>query len=430
MSTKNLYPAFRLNLEQQKKRAKEMLKLAKTGDQKSIKLFQRYCPNPKADWKLADAQHTLACDLRFKNWAELKQHVLRMDQQRELLDEKKILDADLQTMHIRCGHDIQQTLKDAGFQGEFNLHINPYLEGPVTNDSNWLELRAHSMVDNYNHYQDKPLEYESVLKGCQEEEQRLQQACTYERVGLWFEHDRMDQFILLRSLAFFAEHGAPPLMELVTTNEYPGTLPFIGLGQLPPEALALLWEKRQKLNQQHLLLAEKLWQDFRSSDPQALCRFIKQPCELLPFMPAAIKRHLQELPDCETGLSLTQNLMLQLLVERAEKRPVNLNRLVSIMIYQKDPLPGLGDISHDRILRELAAEPLQLVTIHKADDSDKWHADTAEITERGKNVLSGELNLMDIVVNERWVGGVRIAPDQPNWYWDEEDERTVHKKRH
>ena len=147
-------------------------------------------------------------------------------------------------------------------------------------------------------------------------------------------------------------------------------------------------------------------------------------------MPAAIKRHLQELPDCETGLSLTQNLMLQLLVERAEKRPVNLNRLVSIMIYQKDPLPGLGDISHDRILRELAAEPLQLVTIHKADDSDKWHADTAEITERGKNVLSGELNLMDIVVNERWVGGVRIAPDQPNWYWDEEDERTVHKKRH
>jgi hypothetical protein len=34
---------------------------------------------------------------------------------------------------VRCGHDIQNTLKDAGFTGDFYPLITPYCQGPVTN---------------------------------------------------------------------------------------------------------------------------------------------------------------------------------------------------------------------------------------------------------------------------------------------------------
>ncbi len=59
----------------------------------------------------------------------------------------------------------------------------------------------------------------------------------------WFEHDSYDQLILARCLAQFAE-TPPSRLELVTLDQYTGAMRFIGLGQLPPEALRLLWEKR------------------------------------------------------------------------------------------------------------------------------------------------------------------------------------------
>lgn len=59
----------------------------------------------------------------------------------------QVLDGDRRTMHIRCGHDIQNTLREAGFLGYFNLHINPYCQGPVPNVPDFLELRARYIVE-------------------------------------------------------------------------------------------------------------------------------------------------------------------------------------------------------------------------------------------------------------------------------------------
>src|SRR2546423_1344213 len=82
--------AFRLNLEQQKNRAKELLRAAKAGDAAARSRLaavhdqrdvRRSLAGAKSLLNLADAQLAIARELRFPSWAQLKSHVHSMDQQ-------------------------------------------------------------------------------------------------------------------------------------------------------------------------------------------------------------------------------------------------------------------------------------------------------------------------------------------------------------
>ncbi|HEY4968904.1 MAG TPA: hypothetical protein VII35_03300, partial [Steroidobacteraceae bacterium] len=70
------YPQFRLNFEQQGKRAKELLKAARAGEPEALARF-------KSPPKLAEAQYLIAQELRFGNWAALKRHIAAMTRERE-----------------------------------------------------------------------------------------------------------------------------------------------------------------------------------------------------------------------------------------------------------------------------------------------------------------------------------------------------------
>jgi hypothetical protein len=123
--------AFRLNLEQQKTRAKELLRAARAGDASALSRLARI--RRKDPLKLADAQLAIARELRFGNWAELKSHIASLDRQRDAIDRGlPAPDSDMKTLHLRCGSDIQITLEQAGFVGDFLEHAVPYCLGPVT----------------------------------------------------------------------------------------------------------------------------------------------------------------------------------------------------------------------------------------------------------------------------------------------------------
>ena len=135
--------AFRLNLEQQKNRAKDLLRAAKAGEADALSRLAaarrdsvaHSAPNAlAATVKLADAQLAIAREQRFASWAKLKAHIEAMDRQRVAIDEKQPApDGELRTLHIRCGSDIQNTLVEGGFSGDFLEHSIPYCLGPVTN---------------------------------------------------------------------------------------------------------------------------------------------------------------------------------------------------------------------------------------------------------------------------------------------------------
>ena len=121
--------AFRLNLEQQKNRAKDLLRAGKAGDAEALARLDvarrnSLAPNSAAArqsmLKLADAQLVIARELRFASWAKLKAHIESMEGQRAAINSKlPPLDGDLKTLHIRCGHDIKDTLVEGGFVGDY-----------------------------------------------------------------------------------------------------------------------------------------------------------------------------------------------------------------------------------------------------------------------------------------------------------------------
>src|SRR5262245_3031474 len=135
--------AFRLNLEQQKKRAKDLLRAAKAGEKHAS---ARIGTTPK----LADAQLVIARDLRFASWAQLKAHIASMEHQRAAIAQTQPApDGDMKTLHVRCGHDIRATLQEAGFVGDFHPHVTPYCQGPVTRGPDRHELMARFIVEGF-----------------------------------------------------------------------------------------------------------------------------------------------------------------------------------------------------------------------------------------------------------------------------------------
>jgi hypothetical protein len=414
--------AFRLNLEQQKNRAKELLRAAKAADAQALSRLSKARRDstaqnsPSAPWatvRLADAQHAIARELRFASWAKLKAHIERMDRQRAAIGKKHPApDGDLKTLHIRCGSDIQETLAEAGFTGDFLEHGIPYCLGPVSTGPDRHELMARFLVDTF-----PGLVFERQLESLRLGEQRLHRSADdYERVVLWMEHDSWDQLVLVRLLAHYANAARPRMLELIVADEFPGGERYIGLGQLPPEALRLLWQSRKPVTSAQFALGNNAWDALASDDPRPFAALARSGTPALPILAPALHRHLCELPSAENGLSLTEHLVLQIL---SEGGTFTLNRVWEMLRREREPLPWMGDLAFLHIIEQMhkASEPV-FIRIAAASGQGPFLQEL-RITGAGRAVLRRERDWQSLRPPPRWVGGVRIQPGAEGWRWDE-----------
>lgn len=420
------YPQFRLNFEQQGKRAKEQLKAARAGEPEALARF-------KSPPRLAEAQYLIAQELRFDNWAALKRHIAAMTREREAAqaqvalspDAPSLLDGELRTLHIRCGSDLKAPLQDAGFRGDFYEHNYPYLIGPVCEGPGCLEQRARFLVDSYADSRDPPLQYEPVLHGLERDEQRLHDSADYDRVVIWSEFDCYDQLVLLRLLGHYATHRRPPRLELINVGEFPGAVRFIGLGQLPPEALRMLWTTRKPATPAVLKLGLHAWRALVNSDPRALAAIMRSATPALPLLANALHRHLRELPSSVNGLSFTEEMALQLLAED----DINLIRLIGRQVFEHDSLPRQGDFQvRDRVLNMEGASARvyeRRSGVGATGEARPPWTDVLTITDLGRAVLKGKVDFMSLGPPNRWVGGVQIGAGLPDWRWNEETKNAV-----
>jgi hypothetical protein len=420
--------AFRLNLEQQRKQAKELLKAAKAGDVRALSRLTASIAEPGtrvpgAQPKLANAQHTIARELRFSNWAELKSHIAALERaEAAIRDQRMCPDADVKTLHLRCGSDIRGTLQDAGFGGDFLEVSYPYCHGPVTSAPDHLEQEARFIVEVAGRHMD--VSFEHALEGRHNEERALA-ACAehYERIVLWMEHDCFDQLILARVLAHFAVSSRPRVLELVGVNHFPGRgvdgmpLRFIGLGQLPREALRLLWDRRREVTREQLELGLKTFEALRLDDPRPLATLMRTESPVLPDIGTALHRFLQELPSARDGLSLTERLILQVLCEG----PISINRLFGLLTYQRDPLFFATDLFLLWTIERMQAVEQPVFTRSGA----RVFRDELAITDMGRAVASGARDWLSLRPPPRWVGGVRIQSGARVWRWDEAKRAVV-----
>jgi hypothetical protein len=381
-----------LSLEQQKKRAKELLHEWRSKPSATAKAS-----------KLSDAQHTLAQQYGFRNWSEFKAHIVQTQIARDAVKSgaPSALDGDQRALHIRCGNDIQYALAVAGFNGDFLVFADPYVHGPVPETQTlqeFLRIRAAYISSDNN----PP--YEQVLKELTRNYKDLEMARDYDAVYLWFEHDSYDQLIMAKLLDFFSDAAArPALLKMINITHFPGVKIFNGIGQLPPAAMRVLWDMFNDVTPAQLAIGQQAWAAIRSPAPQALQALVATGTPALPTMAPALERHLRQLPSVRNGLNLTENLTLQIL---DEKGPMHAARLFSWYNHHYEPLTFMGDSGYWHVLEDLATAGHAAISLDKQGDKPtQWQV---ALTTTGSDLLNNRADWLELNHIDRWVGGIHI----------------------
>jgi hypothetical protein len=411
-----------LSLEQQKKRAKELLKQVRAHDATAIERWQRNSPQPVSeilDPRLSKAQLVIARENGFQKWEDLKAHTdhIRIAQQAVREGRPSALDGAQRTLHIRCGTDILHKLAIAGFNGDFLWFGDPYIFGPVPNVKSldeFVRIRAESI---HVPFQELFTMYED-----------LDQAIHYPVVAIWNEYDAFDQLILAKLLEFFSDPAKRPgRLQFINTTHFPGVQIFNGIGQLPAEALRVLWHDFRDVSEQELQAGTAAWSAITSATPDALLKFVSDDPQVLPIMRRALRRHLQELPSVNNGLGLSEQITIRILTE---KGPMNAARLFGWFQNHYDPLPGMGDEGYWKILRGLAdaTEPALKIDV-RADMPKEWHKDWhVELLPFGTRLLNNDADWLVRNHVQRWVGGVFID-SRAETHWRLDDARSAVVRR-
>jgi len=415
-STKpTLNPIFdgRLNLEQQRKRAKELLRAlgTKTGD--AVARFEKagFTPTPQtiSDIKLADAQWVIARENGFASWPRMKAHIDQIAERNRQIKNGTLatLDTD-KTLHLRCGSDIRHGLKIAGFVGEFLEFSDPFCQGPVPNQplDQFIQTRAAFIAPGYD------IAPGDALARLQREYGALTTLGDYDHVVLWFEHDSYDQLILAFLMDFIKTTRPDTRLDVISVDAVPGVERFIGLGQLSPELLIWCWENhRVPITDAMLAFGSKAWQAVRSPTPDLLTRLITSGPGPLPHMIPALQRHHAELPDPKTGLGLTQKLTLQIITDHG---PLTVGKAFGHLMRTYDPLPYLGDLMFWADVQRMMTCVDPLFTITADETNQNWAERTVTLTDTGHKTFAGQRNYLDNFTGTRWVGGVVITGRKPD----------------
>ncbi|WP_417823544.1 DUF1835 domain-containing protein [Thalassospira lucentensis] len=388
-------PVFdgRLNLEQQRKRAKDLLRAlgVKTGD--AVARFEKagFTPTPQtiSDIKLADAQWVIARENGFASWPKMKTHIDQIAERNRQIKNgtPATLDTD-KTLHLRCGSDIRHGLKIAGFKGAFLEFADPFCQGPVPDLplDQFVQTRADFIATAYD------IVPKDALARAKREYGALATLGEYAHVVLWFEHDSYDQLILAFLMDFIKTTRPETRLEVISVGTVPGVERFIGLGQLSPELLIWCWENhRAPVTDAMLTFGSKAWQAVRSPTPDLLTRFITSDPGPLPHMITALKRHHAELPDPKTGLGLTQKLTLQII---ADHGPITVGKTFGHLMRTYDPLPYLGDLMFWADVQRMMTCVDPLFTITPDNTNQNWAERTIELTKFGPEVLAGRKNYL------------------------------------
>jgi hypothetical protein len=155
---------------------------------------------------------------------------------------------------------------------------------------------------------------------------------------------------------------------------------------MKPARAAELFRLRRKITDLELRTAQAAWAAFGSANP-AEVELAMGRAHALRFLPAALRRHLEEFPWTTDGNSLLERKVLEAL--------------------------GPGPLHFEELFREVREDPVFL-----GDTVLAWHLERMQqeglIVQRGGQwMLEGSRKTRVA----RWLGGVKVDADTP-WRWD------------
>ena len=307
-------------------------------------------------------------------------------------------------IHFTNGDSVRTTLIEAGIGGDVFVCADVLHEGPCPPDlspAEFDDLRARYLAEGGY----APLA--DIRSAFATRAEAVERAAREDEVVLWFEHDLFDQLNLIWLLDRFRQVGVPvDRVRLIVIGEFPGVEPFHGLGQLTAPQLASLFPARAPVTDAQLSYAADAWTAVCAPTPERMASLATQASAPLPFVPAAIRRLLEELPGRLDGLSRTERQGLGAFATGA-------TTLVEAfaMQAQQEPAIFLGDLPFFRAMRGLADAEVPLLTIE---------GNLVSLTADGVLVLAGDADQAALNGLDRWVGGTHLTGKTPRWRWDPE----------
>src|SRR5436305_10862029 len=320
-------------------------------------------------------------------------------------------------LHVTNGDSAAGTLRESAVGGTVTVTADVLHEGPTPGGlapERWRKVRARYLAESG--YAD----YDSCLAGLTRWDRTLEDFRHYDEIVLWFEHDLFDQLLLIRALDGFAGRNLGGTeLSLICIGEFPGIVPFHGLGQLSPPQMASLLDRRQRVNEGQKLLARDAWRAFCAPDPTGIEALLPRDTSPLPFLAGALRRHLDELPSTLYCLARTERQILRGLADGAGtfEELFRATQGMEERVY-------MGDVSFLRALRELASSPRPLVRLAPAVAGSPYPQRIA-LTTTGRDVLDGRDDWVRIRGIDRWLGGVHLQGPDAAWRWYEAGRRLV-----
>jgi hypothetical protein len=313
-------------------------------------------------------------------------------------------------LHVANGSCTTALIEAAGIPGARAVWADPLHAGPVPADlpdAALVDVRARYLAGSSS-------DIDAVRQELLGWRAAVSDAASYDELILWFEHDLFDQLNLVQLLDWMREHvSASPRVSLICIDRFPGRPRFKGLGELTPSELATLLGGRQPIGPAQFELASRAWRAFRDPDPRRLAELIASDTSALPFLGAALARHLEEFPSTRDGLSRSERRILEL-----AEQPLDLWQAFGRM-HDDESAFYIADLSFWEVVRELAGASPALVSVDATDRADGAlpHGRLA-LTDTGRAVLQGGLDRVRRCGLDRWLGGVHLQGSGPLWRWD------------
>jgi len=319
-------------------------------------------------------------------------------------------------LHIADGESVAGTLRESGIPGVVSIYGDLMFEGPAPaglDAETWRETRARFIAGVGYATLEEARQY---LKAC---EDTLTTFSQHEEVVIWLSHTLSNQLILIKVLDWFSRQDLGAVnLSLICVGRYPGMDRFVGLGQLHANQLVSLADTRLPVDETQYRTARAAWNAFTSPDPTEIERFIATGTSALPFIAAALRRHLEQFPSADNGLSRTERQALSVLRDQGSLSGPGL----FVAVRDLEEQGFMGDASFYKIVADLceARHPLAQIS-----DTLQHRLGDVRITETGRKVLEGRADHIDLNGIDRWLGGVHLKGEKAAWRWDRASERIV-----
>ena len=308
-------------------------------------------------------------------------------------------------------------MEQSSLPGTFSAWPDVLHEGrtPLATGEEWIRARCEQLESLVSDPESDILEKyrasDAVLESWRERDE----------VVFWLEHDLFDQLLLIRHLWWLTTNAAERAHYVTRFSLVVGT-DYIGL--MKPEQFEPRFAARQPITDNQIRIGAAAWEAYCSGDPMRLLRFAAaehaaaehpdhtEYVRALPYLPAALRRLLEEFPAVSNGLARSERQILEVLSDgprTVEQAFIAASRLEEAIF--------MGDLSFWRIVRALNAGPHPLLAIEGVEERPgRLPHGSLRMTDTGRAVLAGRADHVALNGISRWLGGTRLSSDRL-WRW-------------